>query len=79
MVTNSNGGDQHMKHDPKLVHCQCGYCFRPGLWHKMVMLVTGSYVKRCPRCQCRMVLRLYNFVVVKERKVIDKKELWKNG
>ena len=42
MVTNSNGGDQHMKHDPKLVHCQCGYCFRPGLWHKMVMLVTGK-------------------------------------
>ena len=68
-----------MKHDPKLVHCQCGYCFRPGLWQKMVMLVTGSYVKRCPRCQCRLTLKLYNFVVVKERKVIDKKELWKNG
>jgi hypothetical protein len=79
MVTHSNGGDQYMKHDPKLVHCQCGYCFRPGLWHKMVMLVTGSYVKRCPRCQCRMVLRLYNFVVCKERENVDKKELWKNG
>lgn len=43
------------------------------------MLVKGEYVKTCPRCQCRMELVLYNFVVVKKREVIDKKELWKKG
>ena len=68
-----------MKHDPKKQYCQCGYSWTPGTLQKIIMLLFGEYVKRCPRCQCRMVLRLYNFVVVKERKVIDKKELWKRS
>ena len=68
-----------MKHDPTLQHCQCGYSWRPSLFQKVVMLVTGSYVKRCPQCQCRMKLVLYNFVVCKEREKLDKKELWQNG
>ena len=68
-----------MSIDPKLQHCQCGYSWRPTLLQKIVMLVFGSYTKRCPRCQCRMRLVLYNFVVCKERKNVDKKELWRKG
>ena len=70
---------EKMKHDPKLVWCRCGYHFYPGLYEKIIMLVRGEYVKRCPRCQCRMRLVLYNFVVCKERIKVDKKELWKKG
>ena len=65
--------------NPKLQHCQCGYCFHPTLWMKVLMLITGSYVKRCPQCQCQMELVLYNFVVCKERRMVDKKELWKRS
>lgn len=68
-----------MKHDPKLQHCQCGYHFRPRTLDKIIMLLRGQYVKKCPRCQTRMTLVLYNFVVCKERETIDKRELWKHG
>lgn len=68
-----------MSIDPKLVHCQCGYSFQPTLWMKVLMLLFGGYVKRCPRCQCRMKLVLYNFVVCKEREKLDKRELWEHG
>ncbi len=68
-----------MKHDPKKQYCQCGYSWTPGTFEKIIMLLFGRYVKRCPRCQCRMVLRLYNFVVCKERENVDKKELWRKG
>ena len=68
-----------MKHDPKLQHCNCGYSWRPGTLEKLVMLIFGKYVKRCPQCQCKMTLRLYNFVVCKEREKVDKKELWEHG
>lgn len=68
-----------MKHDPKLQHCSCGYHWEPTLFQKMVMLVFGRYVKYCPRCQCRMTLRLYSFVVCKEREPVDKQSLWKRS
>ena len=61
-----------MKHDPKLQHCNCGYSWRPGTLEKLVMLIFGKYVKRCPQC-------LYNFVVCKEREKVDKRELWEHG
>lgn len=63
--------------DPTLQWCQCGYCWRPTIWQKIVMLMRGSYVKCCPRCQCKMRLVLVSHVVCKERKCIDKKELWR--
>ena len=68
-----------MSIDPKIVGCSCGYHFHPTLWMKIIMLVRGEYVKRCPRCQCRMKLVLYNFVVCKEREKLDKRELWEHG
>ena len=63
----------------KLQYCNCGYHWTPTTWQKIIMLVRGEYVKKCPRCQTRLHCRLYNFVVVKERDRIDKKELWRKG
>ena len=68
-----------MSIDPKLQYCSCGYCWTPGLYEKIVMLIRGEYVKKCPRCQTRLHCKLYNFVVIKERDRIDKKELWRKG
>ena len=68
-----------MKHDPKRQYCQCGYSWRPGTFEKVMMLLKGGYVKTCPRCQCKLHLVLYNFVVCKKREQVDNKELWKNG
>ena len=65
--------------DPTLVGCQCGYHFRPTLWMKIIMLVRGEYVKRCPRCQCRLTLVLYSMVDCKKRENVDKRELWKRS
>lgn len=68
-----------MSIDPKIVWCSCGYHFRPGTLEKIIMLLRGRYVRKCPRCQTRMTLVLYNFVVCKERENVDKRELWKHG
>ena len=68
-----------MNRDPTLQHCSCGWSFKPTIWHKVLMLVKGKYVRKCPQCQCRMELVLYNFVVCKERENVDKKELWKRS
>ena len=65
--------------DPTRQYCQCGWSFKPTIWHKVLMLVRGCYVRKCPRCQTRMTLVLYNFVVCKRRETVDKKELWKHG
>ena len=68
-----------MSIDPTRQYCQCGWSFRPSSWQKVLMLLFGKYSMRCPRCQTRMTLVLYNFVVCKERENVDKRELWKHG
>jgi hypothetical protein len=65
--------------DPKRQTCQCGYSFIPSTWQKIIMLVRGEYVKRCPRCQCKLTLVLYSMVDCKKRENVDKRELWKRG
>ena len=65
--------------DPKLQHCQCGCSWTPGTFHKIIMLLRGYYVKTCPRCGCKMKWVLYHFVVCKERRSIDKRELYRNA
>jgi len=61
--------------DPRLVWCKCGYHFKPNAWHKIIMLLRGEYVKTCPRCQGKLHLVLYNFVVCKRREYITY-EIW---
>jgi len=68
-----------MVSDPKLEHCSCGYSWSPGTLSKIVMLVRGEYVKRCPRCGSVMILRLSHFVYVKKRKTVRNKEIWRKG
>lgn len=62
--------------DPKLQWCQCGYHWRPTKLEKILMIIMGEYVKTCPRCQCKLRLVLVNYVVCKERRNVDKRELW---
>lgn len=65
--------------DPKREYCGCGYSFIPSIYDKIVCLIKGARYKRCPRCGCRLELRMSHFVYIKDRKVIDKKELWRKG
>ena len=68
-----------MTRNPKLQWCSCGYHFKPTLWMKIVMLVHGEYVKTCPRCQNRLHLHLYHFVVCKKREQVRTDEIYKKG
>ena len=65
--------------DPKLQTCsECGCSWRPGTFHKILMLVRGSYSRRCP--QCGMVMRfvlVHHVVKVESKTVKGKRELWK--
>lgn len=65
--------------NPKLEFCSCGYCFEPTLFMKIIILVKGSYVKRCPKCQCNLVLQMSSFVYVNERKHNLDKNIWRRG
>lgn len=66
--------------DPKLQTCSCGYSFTPSLFMKLVMLVRGEYVKRCPRCQAKLTFVLVSHVVKVDTKVVKGKErLWRYG
>ena len=39
-----------MRNDPKREYCSCGYSFTPSTLIKIILLLKGDYVKRCPRC-----------------------------
>ena len=68
-----------MTHDPKLQWCRCGYHFKPSTWMKIIMLIRGQYIKTCPRCQCKLHLHLYHFVVCKKREKVRNDEIYKMG
>ena len=68
-----------MSIDPKLHHCKCGLTWRPGTYHKIIMLLFGSYSWRCPRCQTVMKFRLIGHVVKVDTETVDKESLWRNG
>ena len=66
--------------DPTVHYCKCGCSWRPGTFHKLVMLVRGEYVHECPQCHTRMKFKLiYHVVKVETMEVKNRKELWKNG
>ena len=68
-----------MGNDPKREYCSCGYSFTPSTLLKIILLVKGDYVKRCPRCQAEMELHLSHFVYVKRRKDNTDKRIWENA
>lgn len=71
---------QHNKIDPKKFYCNCGMKFRPGTYHKIIMLLSGTYTWTCPRCGARIIFRLIHHVVKSD--TIDNKrrhELWRHG
>lgn len=67
--------------DPKLEYCTtCKCSWRPGLLHKLIMLITGEYIYTCPQCQTRMQYKLIHHVVktgTEPNK--DRMELWRRG
>ena len=66
--------------DPKLHYCQCGCSWTPGTYHKIVMLLRGDYVRRCPQCGTIMRFVLVNHVVKVETKTIkDRDRVYRNG
>ena len=65
--------------DPKLKYCTCGRSWKPGLYHKIMMLIFHEYTWTCPSCHTRLKFKLIYHVVKVETKKVDKKELWKRG
>jgi LSD1 subclass zinc finger protein len=63
--------------DPKLHYCQCGQTFKPGIYHKLLMLFRGEYSWRCPHCQSVSKFRLvYHVVKIGSKPNKDRMELW---
>ena len=65
--------------DPKSQKCLCGYSWKPGIFQKMIMLLTGSYTKTCPQCHGKMTLKMIYHVVIVERENVTKEDIWRNG
>ena len=66
--------------DPCRHYCPCGCSWRPGTYHKLLMLLFGEYSWRCPRCHTRLKFRFIGHVVkVETIEVKNRKEIWKNG
>ena len=66
--------------DPKLHRCKCGMRFRPGVFHRVLMLVFGEYSWRCPRCHTVLKFRLVHHVVKTDVVMIKERDLiWKKG
>ena len=66
--------------DPTLHYCQCGCSWKPKLTHKLLMLIFGSYTRRCGQCGTVMKFRLIGHVVkVDTKKITGKEKLWRNS
>ena len=66
--------------DPKTHRCKCGMTFRPGLYHKIIMLLFNGYSWRCPQCGTVMKFRLINHVVkIETKKIPNKESVYRNG
>ena len=69
-----------MSIDPLLHYCNCGCSWRPGTIHKIIMLLTGSYVRRCPQCQTVMRFRLIHHIVkVETREIKNRDRIWERA
>jgi len=67
--------------NPKLQYCTgCGMTWEPKWYHKLVMLLWGSYSRTCPRCGTVMNFRLVHHVVkVGTETIKNRDRVWKNG
>ena len=65
--------------DPEREYCSCGYSFIPTTFMKIILLLKGEYVKKCPRCHAEMTLHLSHFVYVEKRRNNIDKGIWKNA
>ena len=66
--------------DPTLQYCNCGFTFRPGLYHKLLMLLFNSYSWRCPKCGTKLKFKLVHHVVkVDTVSIKNREKVWRNG
>jgi hypothetical protein len=68
-----------MSIDPLRQTCNCGYSWKPRLYHKIIMLIYGHYTHTCPQCHSRSKLVLVNHVVkIGSEKVLDEM-IWRRS
>lgn len=67
------------KCDPLCERCYCGYSFRPSLFEKIIILICGKYVKRCPQCGTTLELKMSYNVYVNSKKKNLNEEIWLKG
>jgi len=67
--------------DPKIRYCTiCHKPWKPRTYHKIIMIIFGSYTRTCSQCGTRMKFKLMNHVVKIETITIKNKEkIWKKG
>ena len=66
--------------DPKTQYCRCGYTWKPGTYHKLIMLLRGVYRYQCPRCLTTTEYRLVHHVVKTGTKSIKNRDrVYRNG
>lgn len=64
----------------KMQWCNCGYCFQPSLYQKLIMLIWGEYVFTCPRCHSKLKFILVHHVVkVGTDTIKNPEKVWKRG
>ena len=69
-----------MNIDPTLEYCNCGLTWRPKLYHKILMLIFGTYTRTCPQCGTRLTFKLANHVVkIQTETIKDKESVYQNG
>ena len=65
--------------DPTLHYCTCGCSWRPGTYHKIIMLLFGEYSRKCPQCQTVMKFMFVGHVVKVDSKRVLNERIWENG
>ena len=78
--TNNHGWGTDMGIDPKIHYCMCGLTWTPRTYHRILMLLRGSYSRRCPQCHTKHTYQLMNHVVkINTEPIKNKGEVYKNG
>ena len=67
--------------DPKLNKCTyCTWTFKITMLQRIIMLLFGDIVIRCPKCQTEMTFTLiHHSVKVKSVMNKNRERIWKNG
>ena len=66
--------------DPKLHYCNYCHCsWKPKLRHKVLMLIFGSYTRKCNQCGSVMKFKCIHHVVKVDSKRVLNERIWENA